>query len=463
MKTWRFNGLFDGNTWLEPAYVSVNGKGEILRTSRTPPSDSNKLRQEKVSGWAIPGIPNAHSHAFQYAMAGLAEHLPPGRQRDDFWSWRETMYDLALRITPGQLEAIAAMLYSQMLRMGFTSVAEFHYLHQAPDGKPYHNAAEMGQRLAAAAEQSGIALTLIPVYYHRGGFGEAPSPQQRRFIFENLDAYLNLLEESKTAVQGLSDGNLGFGVHSLRASNPEDIKRLFSHGPSNAPFHIHVAEQRKEVDACLKHWNRSPVQWLLEHTPLDERCHLVHATHTTREELEGIAASKAQVILCPSTEGNLGDGFFPLSTFRKFGGHWCVGTDSHVGLNPFEELRWLDYGSRLTDTIRNPFCEKPGDDSGIMALNEAIQSGSKALGRKTPYPFEPGHPFDAVILDENYPLLQNCSSVHRLSTVVYAGDSSIILGTLRRGKWVVREGRHFEGKRIAAKFKSAMRALGTRR
>ncbi|NBP69437.1 MAG: formimidoylglutamate deiminase, partial [Cytophagia bacterium] len=243
-KTFRFNQLWHENAWLAPAFVSLDEHGCIIAIEAEPPTSAIGI--EYVNGIALPGFQNAHSHAFQYAMAGLAEQHAPGTN-DDFWTWREAMYQCALAVNPDEAEAIAAMLYAEMLRHGYTHVVEFHYLHHDKDGKPYHNLAEMGERMVAAAHTAGINITLIPVFYQKGGFGIEPQARQRRFISRTIEDYFHLLDDSAEVVRRHAHAKLGFSVHSLRAVNLHDIVATHDQGPKNIPFHLHIAEQKKEV------------------------------------------------------------------------------------------------------------------------------------------------------------------------------------------------------------------------
>ena len=317
MKTYLFKGILQNTGWLEDAYVSVDDHGIITDISQRASTPD----VFKIEGYALPGFQNAHSHAFQYGMAGLSEkYKEGGKSPDDFWGWREAMYQLALSVNPDQMQAIATMLYAEMARHGYTNVAEFHYVHHDKNGKPYANLAEMGSRLIAAAATVGIGITLIPIFYQKGGFGAAPSKRQRRFISTTIDDYQKLLQASKKACSAYAHANIGVGVHSMRAVTPADIIEIVKNGPQEIPFHIHVSEQLKEIEDSKAYLGKRPVEWLLDNIPMDDRFHLVHATHLTESELLGIAQRKANVVLCPSTEGNLGDGLFSLSDFQNANG-----------------------------------------------------------------------------------------------------------------------------------------------
>ncbi|MBI3482931.1 MAG: formimidoylglutamate deiminase, partial [Bacteroidetes bacterium] len=439
MKFFRFDSLLQNNSWISPAFVGVDGNGLIQNLSSEKPDEEIEI----IDGFALPGFQNAHSHAFQYAMAGLAENHPSGAD-DDFWTWREEMYKCALSVDPDQVEAIAAILYAEMLRVGYTHVAEFHYLHHDKEGKPFGNLAEMGERLVAAAKSAGIKLTLIPVFYQKGNFGQAPQPRQRRFISKTVDEYFKLLDASKRILKNHSNAYLGFSVHSLRAVDLNDIKTTFHEGPQELPFHLHIAEQKKEVNDCLAFCNKRPMQWLLENLPVNERFHLVHSTHLNDEDVKKLAASKANVVLCPSTEGNLGDGIFRMKEYVKMRGHWSIGTDSHIGLNPLEEFRMIDYRQRLITNHRNTF---EGDASAYL-VNESVSSGREAMGVSSKKNFEIGKPFDAVVFNSRSHLLAETSEKNRLATLLYTSDSSRIIGTIVNGKWVVKNGHHINGQFI---------------
>lgn len=455
MKTYYFKGLLTENGWLENASVDVDGNGKIV-------SINQNTQGESASGFALPGFQNAHSHAFQYAMAGLAELHEGTGVPDDFWSWRNAMYSLALTISPDQLEDIAAMLYAEMLRHGYTSVAEFHYLHHDKDGKPYANLAELGQRLVSAAKKAGIRITLVPMFYQQGGFGHPAGEKQRRFLSATTDDYWRLLESSEKAVSFYEGASLATGIHSLRAVKPEDVVCLTREMDRNKPFHIHVSEQLKEIEDCLAFHNKRPVQWLLDNCDVDENYHLVHATHLDDSEVSGIARSGANVVLCPSTEGNLGDGLFRFADFKNTGGNWSIGTDSHIGLNPFEELRILDYGQRLISHKRTTFYEPGKGDSGFNAIKMAWQSGRKAMGAQNERFFKVGDAFDAVVMDAGSALTATASLKNLCNTFVYSGDVSNILGTIANGEWVVKHGKQESADSITRDFVSALKKLGSR-
>jgi len=451
MKYFHFTALLLEEGWLSPAYVGIDVEGRIAYLSDSAPNENIAL--EAVAGLAIPGFQNSHSHAFQYAMAGMAERHEPGSS-DDFWSWREAMYQCALSMDPDQMEAVATMLYAEMLRNGYTQVAEFHYLHHDKKGKHYANLAEMGERLLAAAKTAGIKITLIPVFYQKGGFGKDPFPRQIRFISRTVHNYLDLLDDTAHLVSMHDHAQLGFSVHSLRAVDEKDIIHTFEQGPKRIPFHLHAAEQLKEVEDCLQHLKQRPVEWLLENLPLDERFHLVHCTHLSDDEVKRLAESHANVVLCPGTEGNLGDGIFRLTDFARHGGKWSIGTDSHISLNPLEDLRWLDYAQRLITHKRNTF-----DDGATTLIQKVWRSGRKAMGSPPEKIFTIGQPFDAAVFNAKSPLITRADQAHWLPSIIYAAGTGDMYGTIVNGKWVIQNQEHADAHNIRSKFRTAINQI----
>ncbi|MDX2360899.1 MAG: formimidoylglutamate deiminase [Crocinitomicaceae bacterium] len=456
MKEYLFKGLLQNDGWKSNVLVSVNEEGTITSIQE----GSSSSTAEIVDGYALPGFQNAHSHAFQYAMAGLAEMHDVSHTSDDFWSWREAMYRLALKINPEQMEAIATMLYSEMVRHGYTNVAEFHYVHHDENGQPYPNLAEMGSRLIAAAKTAGINITLVPIFYQKGGFGKNPVEGQRRFISSTIDDYLELLEASREACKAYKGANVGIGIHSMRGVEPKDIGEIAKSGPQDLPFHIHIAEQLKEIEDCLAYLGQRPVEWFLDNVKVNDRYHLVHATHLSEQETTRVAESGANVVICPTTEGNLGDGIFPLIDYQKQDGMWSIGTDSHIGINPLEELRLLDYGQRLISHTRDTFAKKTGD-SGFFAFEMATIAGRKAMNNFNTQFFEVGQALNASVLDASAPLLAPTSIENMSSSILYSADATHQWGTIVNGV-VQARGKHLKHAQITANFVSAMKALKNR-
>lgn len=397
---------------------------------------------ERIAGLTIPGMPNLHSHAFQRAMAGLTERAGPAG--DNFWRWREVMYRFLAVLTPDDVQAIAAQLYVECLLHGYTSVAEFHYLHNAPDGSPYADPAELSHRIVAAAASTGIGLTLLPVLYCRSQFGgAAPTDGQRRFIL-SPDAYADLCSSMARHVA------IGAAPHSLRAVTPDEMNAAIAVADAlDAPIHIHVAEQEKEVADCLAWSGGRPVAWLLDHAPVDPRWCLVHATHIDSAERQRLAASGAVVGLCPTTEANLGDGIFPLPAFLQEGGRFGIGSDSNVCTSPVEELRWLEYVQRLVTRSRNVTSDLHG---------RALSSGAQAVGRNSGA-IIPGQRADLVALDTEHPSLVGRSGRNVLDAWVFAGNSTPVRDVMVGGAWVVRDGRHRAQQPVGAAFARTMRRL----
>jgi len=458
MKSYFFKHLLQKDSWKSNVRIDIDEKGKI--TNLTENSDSNHT--EIIEGFTLPGFQNAHSHAFQYAMAGLAEVHDVSHNADDFWSWREAMYKLALQVSPEQMESIATMLYSEMVRHGYTNVAEFHYVHHQKNGEAYENLAEMGSRMISAAKTAGINITLVPIFYQKGGFGQSPNDRQRRFISKDIDTYLKLLEASKEACKTYDGANIGIGIHSMRGVEPKDIAEIAKNGPQDIPFHIHVSEQLKEIEDSIAYLGKRPVEWLLDNVEMNDRFHLVHATHLTDEETNGIAKSGANVVICPTTEGNLGDGLFPLRKFQNAGGKWSIGTDSHIGINPLEELRFLDYGQRLISHQRNSFTSSNQGDSGMFAIEMATLAGRKAMNNYSKEYFAIGDQLNAAILDQNSPLLATSAKKNLTASIIYTANVSHQWGTIVNGNLVASNGKHHEQELIASNFIKTINELSNR-
>ena len=450
MKTYHLKGLLQQKGWLLDPFVTINSKGKITKIATSGISD------EYINGYVIPGFQNAHSHAFQYAMSGLAEIHNYQSRKDDFWAWRYAMYRVALSVNPEQLESIATMLYVEMLRNGYTSVAEFHYLHHDDKGLPYTNMSELGERLISAAKTAGIHITLIPIFYQKGGFGQPAEAYQRRFLSKDVDDYFRLLEDSIKSIRHYENAQIGFGIHSLRAADQVSMKRIFKEGPADRPIHLHLAEQLKEVEDCINYHGERPAQWLLNQGLLNERFHLIHCTHLNSKEVKGVAESQARVVLCPATEGNLGDGLFELRSFQNRGGKWSIGTDSQINLNPIEELRILDYGQRTKTHDRAQFTSEHQGDAGKFAIDMTWHNGRIAMGEKKSNFLTVGDFLDAVILNANTPLISVSKPETILATLVYSGQTSDLMGTLVNGQWVIKNQKHINQEAIQTSFIKSM-------
>jgi formimidoylglutamate deiminase len=417
--------------------------------------DSSPEQGDFVAGIVIPGLCNAHSHAFQRVLAGRTEQRSPAGQ-DNFWSWRERMYALAGELDAKSLQAIARQAYGEMLASGYTSVAEFHYLHREPGNGAEDDA--MFQAISSAAGQSGIRLTYVPVLYERAGF-EQPQPEGHQKLFAlNVEQFL---AHHQRVRQNTSERvTVGIGAHSLRAVSREsltEVARVAS--ASGGPMHLHIAEQQREVDQCFSSLGRRPVRWLLENFNVDDSWCLVHATHMDADETESLARSGAVVCLCPSTEANLGDGLFPLHEFLTAGGHIAIGSDSHISINPFEELRWLEYGQRLASQSRN-IASLQEPHVGRELFSRALAGGVQASTRSTPG-LQAGAPADLVALYDDDPMLLGHDDASILDALVFSGYRLPIERVMVQGEWRVIDGNPVDQDGSRAAFAAALADLGT--
>lgn len=410
---------------------------------------------EVVRGFAVPGVPNLHSHAFQRGMAGLAERRSPAN--DSFWTWRDVMYRFLGQLTPDDVEAIAAFAYVEMLERGFTTVGEFHYLHHAADGTPYADLGEMSFRIAAAAAQTGIGITLLPVLYGYADFGGAPPMETQRRFLNHPDRFLRLVERARAAVATLSAASVGIAPHSLRAVTPETLRTVLDSAGSG-PIHIHIAEQTREVEDCIAWSGQRPIEWLVDHVPVDERWCLVHATHLTAAETRRVAFSRAVVGLCPITEASLGDGVFNGPEYLNMGGRFGVGSDSNIDIDAAGELRQLEYSQRIARRSRNVLTTREGESTGERLFLEALKGGAQAVGRPIGK-LEVGYHADIVVLDSEHPDLANNRSDYRLDTWIFSAGHSAVRMTLALGEKVVMDGRHVRRDDIVARYHATMRKL----
>lgn len=399
----------------------------------------------------IPGLCNSHSHAFQRALAGWTEQRAPAGH-DNFWTWRERMYEFAAAMNPARLRAIARQAYTEMLASGYTSVAEFHYLHRSPGD----NDDAMFMALQAAASDSGIRLTYVPVLYERAGF-DRPEPEGAQRLFAlDIDSFLAHFDR----VRELADDavQIGIGAHSIRAVSAESLGHIADTARAHAaPMHIHIAEQQREVDQSLAFYQRRPVRWLLENYPIDENWCLVHATHMDPDEIDALAASGAVVSLCPSTEANLGDGLFPLRRFLAADGRIAIGSDSHISINPFEELRWLEYGQRLASQTRNVASLRDGH-TGRELFERAIEGGALACGHAAAGIVAGGNA-DFIGLYGSDPMLVGHDDASRLDALVFSGYQLPIERVMVNGQWTVIDGRHVSIEQSRADYASVVGAI----
>jgi formimidoylglutamate deiminase len=405
---------------------------------------------DEVLQITLPGLANVHSHAFQRGMAGLAEHRgygAGGNSDDNFWSWREVMYRFLDRLTPDDMEAIAAFAYAEMLETGYTHVGEFHYLHNDTNGQAYADPAEMAARIVAAARATGIGLTLLPVFYAHSNFGgQAPNHGQRRFI-HNLDSFARLLDACRPLLAG--GDRLGIAPHSLRAVTSDELAALTALHP-HGPIHIHAAEQQREVRDSLAFSGQRPVEWLLDHAGLDQRWCLIHATHLTDAETDALAASGAVAGLCPITEANLGDGIFPALRFLEAGGRIATGTDSNILIDPAQELRALEYSQRLAHQARNVLASGAYPSVARRLFEATLTGSAQAMGIAPGLAV--GHPADFVTLSPAHPALHGRKDDALLDSWIFAARGGCIDTVWKRGRQVVAGGQHEDSKAITARY-----------
>jgi formimidoylglutamate deiminase len=436
--------------WANDVRVVVSD-GIIAKIASDTPPDAGDERHKL----AIPGIASLHSHAFQRGMAGLAETR--GSVADTFWTWRETMYRFALAMTPEEAEAVATLLYVEMLERGFTRAGEFHYLHHDRDGKPYANLAEMAERIVGAATASGIGLTLLPTFYAHGSFGgAAPHDGQRRFVC-SIDLFAKLLTASREAARVLPGANVGIAPHSLRAVAPDELLDIVPLA-EGGPVHIHAAEQTREVDDCVAWSGKRPVEWLLENAPVDQRWCLIHATHMTATETEVLARRGAVAGLCPVTEASLGDGIFPAREFVAAGGQFGIGTDSNVLVGVADELRQLEYAQRLKKRERNVLSGSLGTSTGRVMFDAALAGGGQALAQAV-VGLQEGARADIVTLDTDHPSLAGRRGDAMLDGWIFAAGSNAISCVWASGNKVVEGGRHRLRDQARYAFNAAVRRL----
>lgn len=437
--------LADG--WQQDVRLTLAG-GRIEQVEAGAVAASTDERHAIV----LPGMPNLHSHAFQRGMAGLAEIRGPSS--DSFWSWREVMYRFALSMTPDQVEAVAAQLYVEMLEAGFSRVGEFHYLHHDHDGSPYANIAEMAERIASASVDTGIGLTLLPVFYAHSGFGGTPANESQRRFINDTNRFAQLFEKCGEAVAGIDGAVLGLAPHSLRAATPDELPVVTA--MTTGPIHIHIAEQVKEVEDCVAWSGARPVEWLLRNADVDRRWCLIHATHMTEAETIAMARSGAVAGLCPITEANLGDGVFSAPLFVEHGGRYGVGSDSNVEIGVGGELRMLEYSQRLAHRARNVLATS-GQSTGRALFDRALEGGAQALGAGNAA-IAAGAPADFISLDAGHPTLAGKTGDAILDAWIFARGGKVDCAWVR-GRKVVSGGQHFRRDAIAARFRSVMMQL----
>ena len=446
--------LSDG--WHDDVVVTVSSAGNITAISES----TGEGAIEKLSGHTVPAVANVHSHAHQRAMAGLAEHSGPGA--DSFWTWRETMYRFALKMRPDELQAVAAQLYVEALKSGSTVIGEFQYLHHQPDGSAYDNRAELSLRCLAAAETAGIGITVLPALYNFGGFGGAPSVDgQQRFV-NNTVEFLTILEQLHSEVRDQPLQHMGIAPHSLRAVTSELLDEVIiglDDLNPEAPIHIHVAEQVKEVEDCIA-WSGGarPVEYILDVFDVSPRWCAIHATHMTKDEAQSLATSGCVAGLCPTTEANLGDGIFDAPTFLDADGAMAIGSDSHICVSPAEDLRQLEYSQRLRDLSRTALAGGPDRSTGRRLFDAAVAGGAQCMAQNIGA-IAVGRRFDVVVLDDNHPNLIGRCGDDALDAWIFSGGNTCVRDVYVAGKKVVADGRHHREDEILDAYRSAISSL----
>jgi formimidoylglutamate deiminase len=447
--------LFARNAWLSQGWsqdvrLHWDDSGNLTQIE----TNVSARQHEQVEQFVVPGMVNLHSHAFQRAIAGMTEIA--GEGPDSFWTWRDLMYRFALAINPDQIQAIAAQLYSECLRHGYTSVCEFHYLHRAPDGAFYTNMAETAMQVMSAARDTGIGMTMLPVLYSYADFGHKPLRHEQRRFATDTEQILKLVELLEPHRNGQTE--VGVAPHSLRAASTDQIAALVNALAPDRPIHIHIAEQQKEVESCQAFSGKRPVELLFDTQQVDHRWCLVHATHLSGQEVTQIAQSKSIAGICTSTEGNLGDGFFPLQDYIAQQGRFGIGSDSHVSQSPVEELRWLEYGQRLLAQRRNIASVKGQRHIGDFLWKASLEGGAQASGRNVGS-LVPGKRADLLILDGDHPNLSGIAHTDLLNSWLFSGNDNLVRDVMVGGKWCVRNRQHLNQESIQRRFKETMTQL----
>ena len=444
---------FLGNDWARDVRIEIDNHGDIVNYQ----ADCEANGAIIVQGTLLPGMTNLHSHAHQRAMAGLAEKAS-GNNQDSFWTWRTTMYYYLERIRPDDLKAIASQLYLEMLQFGYTCVGEFQYLHHDIDGKPYQDRAEMTKQCHQAAVDTGIAFTALPVLYAYGGFGaQIASDGQKRFL-NDVEQFAEIVSSLNLEISQSSNSSLGIAPHSLRAVDQQLLEQTFTNCPQAEVIHIHIAEQLKEIEDCLAWCDQRPVEWLLDHFEVNENWCLIHATHMNESETTKLAASGAIAGLCPTTEANLGDGFFNAGQYFSLNGSWGIGSDSHISISPFEELRWLEYGQRLQTNQRNILNTPEQPNTGSHLYQQALAGGAEATARKTGM-IKPGYRADFIIIDDEHPRLYGRDQDNLIDSLIFSGNDNPVKDVYVGGVKVIDSGHHIDEEAIRNNFRSTLKHL----
>lgn len=424
-------------------------------TDVTPNAGSARASRAQ-SGCALPGMANLHSHAHQRAMAGLAERS--GASADSFWTWRNIMYGFLEVLTPDHVNAIAAQLYVEMLKAGYTHVAEFQYLHHQPNGKPYEQRGEMSLQTLNAADDAGMGMTCLPVLYQYSGFNRQPIEAQQRRFYNSPDDFLRIVDDVRAVTH--AKHHVGVAAHSLRAVDAAAFNRVLSSDSVNdtLPVHIHIAEQLREVTDCVAWCQARPVDYLLEHFDVNDRWCLIHATHMTPDETRRLANSGAVAGLCPTTEANLGDGLFNATEYINQNGAWGIGSDSHISVSPVEELRWLEYGQRLLHHSRNELADGPDRSTGRYLWSHGARFGHRACGHRAGV-LASGYRADVIVLDSQHPLLAERTGDALIDSFIFSGNQNVVRDVFIGGRQVITHGRHAAEENIEQRFVATLKEL----
>jgi len=438
--------------WARDVTLVVDDSGHFESVASGTSGDG----ADALAGPVVPAMANVHSHAFQRALAGRTGRASAARD-DSFWTWRQAMYAFLDRIDADAFEVIAAQAYVEMAKAGYATVAEFHYVHHDPTGKPYDDPGELARRIVAAADTAGLGLTLLPVFYAHGGFGGSPTTaSQRRFVHTPL-TYSRLLE-ALTGAEAPRGVVVGVAPHSLRAVTAEELGQVVRMAPPGAPLHIHAAEQTREVDECFA-WSRMrPIEWLLTQANIDERWCIVHATHMTEREVAGLAKSGAVAGLAPTTEADLGDGAFPGEAFVVAGGRIAVGSDSNTVIDPFVELRQLEWSQRIRHRRRNVLAASAEAPVGATLWTRCARDGARALGRRTGA-LAPGMRADLVVLDVADPALAEQRADDVLDAAIFGPARRPVRDVMSGGAWIVLDGHHAREDDVLTRYRAALRVL----
>ena len=451
-KIWAESALL-ATGWAESVEISIDADGHIATiTPDTPYSSGDRVDV------LVPAIPNVHSHAHQRAMAGLGERA--GNREDSFWTWRKVMYHYLERIQPEHLFHIAAQLYLEMLKAGYSCVGEFQYLHHDVDGRPYGSRAEMSLQCLQAAREVGLGFTALPVLYRYGGFGSAePLDGQKRFINE-ADGFVDIVQSLQRATAGDANATVGIAPHSLRAINRELLGEVIDGLDELAAIHIHIAEQTREVEDCLAWSGQRPVAWLLDNFDVARNWCLIHATHMDAAETRDMADRGCVAGLCPTTEANLGDGFFNAVDYFDRHGRWAIGSDSHISIDPVEELRWFEYGMRLQTRRRNVLVSTTMANTGRNLLDAALAGGAKACGRAIGS-IEPGYRADLLVLDCDHPRLYGRRQDDLIDSWIFSGNENLVRDVYIGGVKLIANRKHAKQDMIAQNYRDTLDRLAS--